>query len=150
MSLPLDYYTPDWRKYAACKGQHPSVFFFEDTTPDHTARRLCLTCPVRLDCIEYATEHEKDWGVWAGMTARVRLMIRRLMAKTRAKTVQQLLVNVPRSVLSEYPAPKRKYRRVTAKQPPVSTHDMFKSLIEAANIRDKAEKAREKERQSNT
>lgn len=135
MTEPLASYTPDWRKHANCRGQNPSVFFFEDTSPNHEARRLCITCPVRLDCLEYATEHEKDWGVWAGVTARVRLTLRRFMLRTKSTSVQELLALEPEVVLEKYPAPKRKYRRNPLKPSPISTNEMFVSLIEAAKIR---------------
>lgn len=132
---PLAQYDPNWRTYAACLGEDPSTFFFEDTSPNHQARQLCITCPVRMDCLEYATEHEKDWGIWAGVTARVRLTLRRLMLRTKSKTVQELLAKHPEVVLEMYPAPKRTYRRNPDKPSPISTNEMFVSLVEAAKAR---------------
>lgn len=143
MPEPLKHFDPDWMDYAACKGQDPSVFFFEDTSPNHEARRLCITCPVRLDCLEYATEHEKDWGVWAGVTARVRLTLRRLMLRTKSDSVQTLLATKPKVVLDMYPAPRRVYRRSPDKPAPISTNEMFLSLIEAARVRYKATRTSE-------
>ena len=96
---------------------------------------MCVNCPVRLDCLEYATEHEKDWGVWAGLTARVRLTLRRLMNQTKSSSVEELLSEHPKAVLKMYPAPRRQYRRNPNKPSPVSTNEMFVSLIEAAQIR---------------
>lgn len=135
MAEPLKHFDPDWRDYAACKGENPSVFFFEDTSPNHEARRMCYMCPVRIDCLEYATEHEKDWGVWAGVTARVRLTLRRLMLRTKTKSVVELLATKPNAVLDMYPAPRRTYRRNPDKPSPISTNEMFLSLIEAAKAR---------------
>lgn len=135
VTKPLAHFDPDWRKYAACRGQSPSTFFFEDTSPNHEARRMCTTCPVRIDCLEYATEHEKDWGIWAGVTARVRLTLRRLMLKTKTKTVLELLATKPNAVRKMYPAPRRVYRRNADRPAPISTNAMFESLIEAAKIR---------------
>lgn len=138
MTDPLEHYDPDWMLYAACRGESPSIFFFEDTSPNHQARRTCYTCPVRIDCLEYATEHEKDWGVWAGVTARVRLTLRRLMQRTGSKSVTELLARKPSVVLAMYPAPRRTYRRNPDKPSPIPTHEMFLSLIKAAKIRHKA------------
>lgn len=132
---PLKDFDPDWRRYAACKGESPQVFFFEDTSPNHQARRMCVTCPVRIDCLEYATEFEKDWGIWGGVTARVRLTLRRLMLQTKSKTVLELLAKKPNAVLNMYPAPRRLYRRTADKPPPISTNEMFQSLIVAAKVR---------------
>lgn len=139
MAKPLAHFDPDWRKHAACLGESPSTFFFEDTSPNHQARQLCITCPVRLDCLEYATEYEKDWGIWAGVTARVRLTLRRLMLRTKSKSVQELLALKPESVLTMYPAPKRTYRRNPDKPSPISTNEMFTSLIEAAKVRQRSQ-----------
>jgi WhiB family redox-sensing transcriptional regulator len=132
---PLKHFDPDWKRHAACSGESPSVFFFEDTSPNHQARRLCINCPVRIDCLEYATEHEKDWGIWGGVTARVRLTLRRIMLQTKTKSVQQLLAEKPNAVLKMYPAPRRIYRRDPLKPAPISTNEMFVSLIKAAKIR---------------
>lgn len=139
MTAPFKHYDPDWIKHAACRGVSPSVFYYEDTSPNHEARRLCISCPVRLDCAELAVDTEKDWGVWAGITARVRLTLRRLMLRTNTGTVQELLATKPDVVLSMYPAPKRTYRRNPDKPSPISTNTMFVSLIEAAKIRRQAE-----------
>ena len=139
MTAPLAHFNPEWRKYAACRGESPSVFFYEDTSPNHQARRLCLTCPVRLDCAEYAVFEEKDWGVWAGLTARVRLTLRRLMIRTKTSTVEELLATKGKAVLDLYPAPQRIYRRSPDRPAPISTNAMFVSLIEAAKIRHKAQ-----------
>ena len=51
----------------------PDVFFPEDfLTKDmkekaaETAKQLCATCPVRLECFEYAIVSKEPFGVWAG------------------------------------------------------------------------------------
>lgn len=144
---PLDTFDEDWRDYAACKGDDPAIYFFEDTSPNHQARRTCYTCPVRLDCLEYAVEHEKDWGVWAGVTARVRLTLRRLMLRTKTSSVLELLATKPDVVLDMYPAPRRVYRRNPDKPSPISTNEMFCSLIEAAKVRYSVEGIRKQRRQ---
>lgn len=138
MIKPLKDYNVGWREHAACIGESPSTFFFEDTSPSHKARQFCVICPVRIDCLEYATEHEKDWGIWGGVTARVRLTIRRLMLRTESHSVEELFVKNPKVVLGMYPAPKRTYRRDPNKPTPISTNEMFISLIEAANIRNQS------------
>lgn len=132
---PDPQHDPEWMKRGACKGEPTTTFFFEDTSPNHRARHLCLRCPVRLDCLEYATENEKDWGVWAGVTARVRLTLRRLMNRTSTNSVEELLATKSDVVLKMYPAPLRQRRRSPDKLTPVSTNEMFVSLVEAAKVR---------------
>jgi WhiB family redox-sensing transcriptional regulator len=141
---PLKHYDEDWRRFASCKGEDPAMFFYEDTSPNHEARRMCYACPVRIDCLEYATEHEKDWGVWAGVTARVRLTLRRLMLRTKTDSVVELLSTKPEVVLEMYPAPRRTYRRNPDKPSPISTNEMFLSLIDAAQARSSVKRTRSK------
>jgi hypothetical protein len=51
----------------------PDVFFPEDfLTKDmkeratQMAKQLCSTCPVRLECFEYAIVGKERFGIWAG------------------------------------------------------------------------------------
>lgn len=39
-------------------------------------RSVCDSCPVKAACLEYAVEHEPDWGVFAGTTPRQRAEMR--------------------------------------------------------------------------
>lgn len=41
-------------------------FFSEDTEEKYAAKNLCFACPVRKDCVKYALETKKIWGVWGG------------------------------------------------------------------------------------
>jgi WhiB family redox-sensing transcriptional regulator len=40
-------------------------------------RELCATCPVRVECLEYALADESLTGLWGGTTDTERRMIRR-------------------------------------------------------------------------
>lgn len=31
------------------------------------AKRICLGCPVRSECLQWALTHQEAWGVWAGL-----------------------------------------------------------------------------------
>ena len=41
-------------------------FFSDDTEEKYAAKNLCFSCPVRRDCVKYALETKKIWGVWGG------------------------------------------------------------------------------------
>jgi WhiB family redox-sensing transcriptional regulator len=72
-----------WRSNAACLGSDPDLFFI--THPGRRggvalgitkpAMRLCSRCPVTGECLSYAmaTPEGKDFGIWGGMTERLRL-----------------------------------------------------------------------------
>lgn len=64
--------TPLWHYEALCRSvpdaKHLPTFFPETTTHggNHLipARKLCLECPVRYQCLEDGLE--EPWGVWGG------------------------------------------------------------------------------------
>jgi hypothetical protein len=47
----------------------------------NAARRVCLSCPVRAACLEWAVHHE-DRGVWAALT---KAQLRKLRAQRKIK-----------------------------------------------------------------
>jgi hypothetical protein len=59
-----------WQSRALCakkSNKHMIDWFFSDDTEEkYAAKNLCFTCPVRRDCIKYALESKKVWGVWGG------------------------------------------------------------------------------------
>jgi WhiB family redox-sensing transcriptional regulator len=42
------------------------------------ALKICATCPVCRECLDYALEHHIDHGVWGGSSERERARILRL------------------------------------------------------------------------
>jgi WhiB family redox-sensing transcriptional regulator len=60
---------PGWFDRAACRGT-PTSMFFPTALKGADARaavEICGSCPVRVECHEYAVaEHEGD-GVWGGV-----------------------------------------------------------------------------------
>lgn len=71
-----------WMAAGACREHHPSVFFPSTGTGVLRAQRICRTCPVAGDCLEYALTHSIEHGVWGGVSERGR---RRLLAERRAE-----------------------------------------------------------------
>lgn len=58
----------DWRWLAACKDVADQNLFF----PNHRgnvpeATRICVDCPVRNQCLQYALDQDVHWGVWGGV-----------------------------------------------------------------------------------
>lgn len=64
----------DWFEHAACKNLTHLMFPKEhkDITYIAEARRICASCPVKPNCLEYALEFPPAdmHGVWAGLTSR--------------------------------------------------------------------------------
>ncbi|MEV0036445.1 WhiB family transcriptional regulator [Streptomyces sp. NPDC050804] len=61
----------DWGTRAACAGTDAEALFGD---PEHQirAKAVCVTCPVRTDCLAHALDHRLEFGVWGGTTERER------------------------------------------------------------------------------
>lgn len=61
--------TTDWRDQAACRGEDPDLFFPYpgETIRIENAKAICRSCPVWMECLQWATEQRVE-GVWGGTT----------------------------------------------------------------------------------
>ena len=74
-----------WMAEGNCREVHPSLFFPSDGVGVDVARQICLDCPVKAPCLEYALRNRIDHGVWGGASERERRRIarqRRLDSRT--------------------------------------------------------------------
>lgn len=88
---------PFWDDHAACKDTDVALFYGGvDGMPQSTrmlraAKKVCATCPVRVDCLVTALNNQDKHGVWGGTTRNERM---RLMARThddvQAAVAQQM------------------------------------------------------------
>ena len=66
----------EWQIRAACRGPHSAVFFpppqferkEEKLQREARARDICASCPVRLDCLDYALQIREPHGIWGGLS----------------------------------------------------------------------------------
>jgi len=70
----------DWMAGGNCNDVPPATFFPSDGVGVDAARKICLDCPVKAPCLEYALENRIDHGVWGGTSERER---RRLLRQRR-------------------------------------------------------------------
>lgn len=61
----------DWTINAACRQTDPDRLFVQGAE-QHQAKALCLSCPVRTECLADALDNHVEFGVWGGMTERER------------------------------------------------------------------------------
>ncbi len=73
----------EWMVHGKCRGADPSAFFPSDGTGVERAQRVCDSCPVKVECLEYALEHRIEHGVWGGASERER---RRILRRRRQLT----------------------------------------------------------------
>ena len=60
-----------WMLQGLCRGATID-FFPSDGVAVEAAQRVCMVCPVRLECLEYALVHHIEHGVWGGASERER------------------------------------------------------------------------------
>ena len=58
-----------WADRAACKGMGKTFYANNNNlTAIDAALALCCTCPVVMECQQYALANGEEFGVWGGMT----------------------------------------------------------------------------------
>jgi WhiB family redox-sensing transcriptional regulator len=57
-----------WKALGSCR-DHPEVDFFpdHDRWGEQRAKAVCVECPVRAECMDYAITN-REVGVWGGTT----------------------------------------------------------------------------------
>jgi WhiB family transcriptional regulator, redox-sensing transcriptional regulator len=66
-----------WQERALCAQTDPEAFFPEKGGSTREAKRICSTCEVRSECLEYALEHDERFGIWGGLSERERRRVKR-------------------------------------------------------------------------
>jgi hypothetical protein len=62
---------------ALCAQTDPELFFPEKGGSTIDARKICVECPVRNDCLLEALANDYDEGVWGGLSAKERQALKR-------------------------------------------------------------------------
>ena len=75
-----------WMARGNCRYEPPSTFFPSDGVGVEAAKRLCETCSVKEQCLEYALENRIDHGVWGGLSEDERRALKRRTARAKIRT----------------------------------------------------------------
>ncbi len=65
-----------WQAAALCRGNHSYLFFPPSTVErkdererrETKAKAICMVCPVRLDCLDFAMSIREPYGIWGALT----------------------------------------------------------------------------------
>lgn len=74
-----------WQDEALCAQVDGEIFYPEKGGSTLDAKRVCMACPVREPCLEYALDRDERFGIWGGYSERER---RRLKRRPAAGPVQ--------------------------------------------------------------
>ena len=74
---PEELQQASWQDRALCSQTDPEAFFPEKGGSTREAKRVCLGCEVRRECLEYALTHDERFGIWGGLSERERRRVKR-------------------------------------------------------------------------
>ncbi|WP_203137801.1 MULTISPECIES: WhiB family transcriptional regulator [unclassified Microbacterium] len=66
-----------WQSDALCAQTDPEAFFPEKGGSTRDAKRICTSCDVRSQCLEYALQNDERFGIWGGLSERERRKLKR-------------------------------------------------------------------------
>lgn len=66
-----------WQADALCAQTDPESFFPEKGGSTREAKRICDSCEVRSECLDYALQNDERFGIWGGLSERERRKLRR-------------------------------------------------------------------------
>jgi WhiB family transcriptional regulator, redox-sensing transcriptional regulator len=66
-----------WQTDALCAQTDPEAFFPEKGGSTRDAKRICGSCDVRGECLDYALENDERFGIWGGLSERERRKLKR-------------------------------------------------------------------------
>lgn len=66
-----------WQERALCAQTDPESFFPEKGGSTREAKRVCTSCEVRIECLDYALANDERFGIWGGLSERERRRVRR-------------------------------------------------------------------------
>jgi WhiB family redox-sensing transcriptional regulator len=66
-----------WQERALCAQTDPEAFFPEKGGSTREAKRVCMSCEVRVQCLDYALENDERFGIWGGLSERERRRVKK-------------------------------------------------------------------------
>ena len=66
-----------WQTDALCAQTDPEAFFPEKGGSTRDAKRICTSCEVKGQCLDYALSNDERFGIWGGLSERERRRLRR-------------------------------------------------------------------------
>lgn len=69
-----------WHDRALCAQTDPEAFFPEKGGSTREAKRVCGSCDVAKECLEYALANDERFGIWGGLSERERRRAKRAQA----------------------------------------------------------------------
>ena len=66
-----------WQERSLCAQTDPEAFFPEKGGSTREAKKVCIGCDVRAECLEYALANDERFGIWGGLSERARRKLKK-------------------------------------------------------------------------
>ncbi|MEO7070417.1 MAG: WhiB family transcriptional regulator [Nostocoides sp.] len=66
-----------WQERSLCAQTDPEAFFPEKGGSTREAKKVCVGCEVRAECLEYALANDERFGIWGGLSERERRKLKK-------------------------------------------------------------------------
>ena len=66
-----------WQERSLCAQTDPEAFFPEKGGSTREAKKVCIGCDVRSECLEYALANDERFGIWGGLSERGRRKLKK-------------------------------------------------------------------------
>ncbi|TFD50816.1 WhiB family transcriptional regulator [Cryobacterium frigoriphilum] len=66
-----------WQTDSLCAQTDPEAFFPEKGGSTRDAKKICTSCEVRAQCLDYALANDERFGIWGGLSERERRKLRK-------------------------------------------------------------------------
>jgi WhiB family transcriptional regulator, redox-sensing transcriptional regulator len=76
-ALPAEGDALSWQADSLCAQTDPEAFFPEKGGSTRDAKKICGSCEVRTQCLQYALANDERFGIWGGLSERERRKLRR-------------------------------------------------------------------------
>ncbi|MDR1823988.1 MAG: WhiB family transcriptional regulator [Bifidobacteriaceae bacterium] len=70
----------EWQERALCAQTDPEAFFPEKGGSTREAKKVCSSCDVRAECLDYALANDERFGIWGGLSERERRKLKQRRA----------------------------------------------------------------------
>ena len=85
---PTTWNSEEWREFGSCRKLDTNMFFPIGQTGEAEikiarAKNVCVPCPVRQQCLEFAITTNQEYGVWGGHSEEERRVVRRQWRASR-------------------------------------------------------------------
>ena len=84
---PIEEQVP-WQAFALCAEVDPEIFFPDKGSSSAPAKRVCMGCEVRTECLEDALRTGERYGVRGGKSERQRRKLRGERRRAAATTLE--------------------------------------------------------------